>query len=72
MREESVEEEARKRIHAEITYYYAHQMKDRRKFVPGQTKIQSSGAVFDEKETNAMVNAILDGWFGLGKCARKF
>jgi len=72
MREKSVEEEARKRIHAEITYYYSHQMKDRRKFVPGQTKIQSSGAVFDEKEINAMVNAILDGWFGLGKYARKF
>ncbi len=70
--EKSKEEEAKKRIHKEIAHYYSQYMKDRRKFVPGKTKVQSSGAVFDQREINAMVDAMLAGWFGLGKYAREF
>jgi hypothetical protein len=50
---------AREKIHEAITGYYAAFMKDRRKFVPGKTKAQSSGAVFDQHEINAMLDAML-------------
>lgn len=39
------------------------------KFEPGKTWVQYAGSVFDDKEVNAMLDAILDGWFGLGQCA---
>jgi CDP-6-deoxy-D-xylo-4-hexulose-3-dehydrase len=41
-------------------------------FIPGKTRIRYSGAVYDEKEVSAMVNAVLDGWFGLGKRGAEF
>lgn len=41
-------------------------------FVPGKTRIRYSGAVYDEKEIGAMVDTILDGWFGLGKRGAEF
>lgn len=42
------------------------------KFIPGKTKVQYSGPVVDEKEINALVGSILDGWFGVGKKAHEF
>ncbi|MEM2175499.1 MAG: lipopolysaccharide biosynthesis protein RfbH [Candidatus Micrarchaeia archaeon] len=47
-------------------------MKKAEKFAPNLTTIQYAGAVYDEREVIAMVDAILDGWFGLGKKAREF
>jgi CDP-6-deoxy-D-xylo-4-hexulose-3-dehydrase len=41
-------------------------------FVPGVTKIQYSGSSVDDKELIALVDAILDGWFGVGKRANLF
>lgn len=41
-------------------------------FVPGKTKVRYSGSVYDEREVVSMVNAILDGWFGVSKNASKF
>ena len=40
-----------------------------KKFIPGKTWIQYSGGVFDQKEINASISVLIDGWFGLGKCA---
>ncbi|MCW4018930.1 MAG: lipopolysaccharide biosynthesis protein RfbH [Candidatus Bathyarchaeota archaeon] len=34
--------------------------------------VQYAGAVYDSEEVNGMINAILDGWFGVGKCTCKF
>jgi CDP-6-deoxy-D-xylo-4-hexulose-3-dehydrase len=41
-------------------------------FIPGVTKIQYSGPSFDDRELVALMNAILDGWFGVGKNANLF
>lgn len=38
-----------------------------KKFEPGKTWVQYAGAIFDDKEVNAVVTATLDGWFGLGQ-----
>jgi CDP-6-deoxy-D-xylo-4-hexulose-3-dehydrase len=44
----------------------------KRQFSPGVTKIQYSGPSSDDKEIVALVDAILDGWFGVGKRANLF
>lgn len=41
-------------------------------FRPGKDKIQYAGAVYDHEEVEKMINAILDGWFGVGKRTRRF
>lgn len=46
--------------------------KSNEKFSPGVSRIQYAGAVYDECEVIAMVNSILDGWFGLGRNGREF
>lgn len=40
-------------------------------FIPGKTWIQYAGGVFDDKEINATIESLLDGWFGLGKKAEE-
>lgn len=42
------------------------------RFIPGKHKIQYAGAVYDHEEIESMINAILDGWFGVGKYTRRF
>ncbi|VVB66536.1 UDP-4-amino-4-deoxy-L-arabinose--oxoglutarate aminotransferase [Candidatus Gugararchaeum adminiculabundum] len=42
------------------------------KFVPGKTRVQYSGSMMDERELNEVVEATLNGWFGLGPKARAF
>jgi len=41
-------------------------------FHPGVDMIRYSGAVYDDEEINNMIDAILDGWFGISKYARRF
>jgi CDP-6-deoxy-D-xylo-4-hexulose-3-dehydrase len=43
-----------------------------RQFVPGVTKIQYSGPCVDDNELVALMDSILDGWFGVGKRAKLF
>lgn len=43
-----------------------------RKFVPGQTTVQYSGSVMAEDEMEALVEGVLDGWFGLAARGRQF
>lgn len=38
-------------------------------FEPNKTWVQYAGSIFDDKEVSAMIEAILDGWFGLGQRA---
>jgi CDP-6-deoxy-D-xylo-4-hexulose-3-dehydrase len=47
-------------------------VKESERFVPGESRINYSGAVFDEKEITSMVDSILKGWWGLGPKAREF
>jgi len=41
-------------------------------FIEGKTKIRYAGAVYDHEEINLIVDAALNGWFGLAKYARLF
>jgi CDP-4-dehydro-6-deoxyglucose reductase, E1 len=61
-------ENIRKKIRELIREFEATRRKERH-FVPGVTKIQYSGPSFDEKELEALVDVVLDGWFGVGKKA---
>jgi len=42
------------------------------KFTPGVDIVRYAGAVYDDEEIKNMINAILDGWFGVSKYARRF
>lgn len=65
------EEEVRQRIREQIAQFFELK-KSSSKFAPGKSWVQYAGAVFDECEAIAMVDSILDGWFGLGKKGREF
>jgi len=41
-------------------------------FRPGKDIVRYAGAVYDHEEVESMVNAILDGWFGVGKYTHRF
>ena len=41
-------------------------------FRPGKDLVRYAGAVYDHEEIEYMVDAILDGWFGVGKYTRRF
>lgn len=45
--------------------------KKNKKFIPGKTWVQYAGGVFDDKEINASVSSLIDGWFGLGEKGEK-
>ena len=50
-------------------YDFAHKQKS---FVPGKSRINYAGRVFDEKEIQAAVEASLDFWLTEGRFARQF
>jgi CDP-6-deoxy-D-xylo-4-hexulose-3-dehydrase len=60
----------REEIKERITKIFAARKKNK-KFVPGKTWVQYAGGVFDDKEINASVSVLIDGWFGLGKKAEE-
>jgi CDP-6-deoxy-D-xylo-4-hexulose-3-dehydrase len=41
-------------------------------FRPGKDLVRYAEAIYDHEEIENMFNAILDGWFGVGKYARRF
>jgi len=41
-------------------------------FRPGVDMVRYAGAVYNDEEIRNMINAILDGWFGVSKYARRF
>jgi CDP-6-deoxy-D-xylo-4-hexulose-3-dehydrase len=41
-------------------------------FTPGKDLVRYAEAVYDHEEVENMFNAILDGWFGVGKYAKRF
>lgn len=51
---------------------YHHDIQDDRRFVPGVTEIWPSGAVLDEEDRAALVEAALDMRIAAGRSSRKF
>ncbi len=41
-------------------------------FTPGKDLVRYAEAVYDHEEVEGMFNAILDGWFGVGKYTKRF
>lgn len=46
--------------------------KENEKFIPGVSRVNYSGRVFDEKEMQALIDTSLDFWLTLGEECRKF
>ena len=65
------EEEIRKEIFAKVKELYKLR-KDQEKFIPGKTRINYAGRVYDEKEIINLVNASLDFWLTAGRFAKQF
>jgi CDP-6-deoxy-D-xylo-4-hexulose-3-dehydrase len=57
------------KIHDLISLYVNSSSK---KFIPGKSVVQYAGAVYDESDINAMVDSLLEGWFGLSKQGELF
>lgn len=45
---------------------------EKREFIPGETKIQYSGPIFDQEEVKAVLSSLLDGWLVVGKQTTEF
>jgi CDP-6-deoxy-D-xylo-4-hexulose-3-dehydrase len=58
-----------KKIEELITEFYR---KKEQRFIPGKTRIQYSGPIFNEKEINAVMKSLLHGWLASGEKVRKF
>jgi len=41
-------------------------------FIPGETPVLTGQAIYDSNELNAIINTLLDGWFGLGQKGVRF
>lgn len=67
---DAIEEKKRKEISDNVKDIFSRR-KSKRKFIPGKTWIQYAGSVFDDKEINATIESLIDGWFGLGKKAEE-
>ncbi len=57
-------------IHKAITEYIKSQPE--KAWAAGEDLVQYAGAYYDEKEVLAIVDTVLDGWWGLGSKAAKF
>lgn len=63
-------QDQRKKILAEVKKYVSIQNQTN-VFVPGESRINYAGRVFNDQEYLAMVNASLDGWVTLGSYGKK-
>lgn len=66
------EQQIRTDISQLITDMFEHRRESDQGFIPGKTFIQYAGSVMDETEIVSSVNALLDGWFGLGQHGENF
>lgn len=65
------EQEIREEILNRVVELYNVREKNK-KFIPGETKVNYAGRVFDEKEMVAVVDSALDFWLTLGVKGREF
>ncbi len=61
----------RKEILEKVSQIYNLREKNK-KFIPGKTRVNYSGRVFDEKEMVSMVDSVLDFWLTLGPKGKQF
>jgi CDP-6-deoxy-D-xylo-4-hexulose-3-dehydrase len=66
------EETIRAKLRENLKEFYSCRKSSSKQFTPKTARIQYAGALFDEHEAIALVDAVLDGWFGLGKKNRVF
>ena len=64
-------EELRQSILAQVAEYYQKVHKTR-PFKEGETAVHYAGRVFDEREMQNMVSAVLDFWLTAGPYAEEF
>ncbi len=67
----NVDKEIRKEIFIKIKELYKFR-KNQEKFIPGETRINYAGRVYDEKEMISLVDSSLDFWLTAGKFAQQF
>jgi len=67
-------EELRAKILELTAEYYrlAHEPGQQKAFVPGESKVNYAGRVFDEKEMVNLTDAALDFWLTYGRYSREF
>ena len=67
-------EELKKEILEKTAEYYrlVHQTKQKEPFVPGKSRVNYAGRVFDEKEMQNLVDASLEFWLTYGHWSRDF
>ena len=61
----------KKEIFDKIGKFYSLE-KEKDKFIPGQSKVNCSGRVYDEKEIISLVDAALEFWLTSGRFTREF
>lgn len=71
MEKAEAERKLREKITALVEDYYALKF-SRQAFVPGETRVRYAGRVFDEKEIQAGVEAVLDFWLTQGRFSEQF
>ncbi len=64
-------ESLRQSILAQVAEYYQEVHADR-PFIPGKTRVQYAGRVYNAKEMQLMADAVLDFWLTAGPYAEKF
>lgn len=64
-------DDLRQSILAQVAEYYQEALASR-PFVPGKTRVNYAGRVYDEREIQQMVNAVLDFWLTAGPYAQEF
>jgi len=65
------EKEIREKIFEKVTELYELR-KSQAKFIPGETRINYAGRVYDEQEMISLVDASLDFWLTAGRYAKQF
>jgi CDP-6-deoxy-D-xylo-4-hexulose-3-dehydrase len=59
-------------IFKKVEQYYKEKIKDEKKFIPGKTKINYAGRIFDEKEIINLVDSALEFWLTAGRYTKEF
>ena len=66
------EKEIREEIFEKVSELYSLRNEKNNIFIPGETRINYAGRVYDEKEMISLVDASLDFWLTTGRYAKQF
>lgn len=62
----------RKKIREGVKEYFEEELSQREEFMPGKTKVNYAGRIFDEREIQNLVDASLDFWLTSGRFTKEF